>query len=136
MHVLVVQVVRGHGVGNRVARHVRRPLPRVPDHVLRVDLDGVVPELVLGHGLEPLRSLGEVRVALDPAEGVEVDAAPAAVLGRLAVGRGGRPGGVRGRGGGVVEADLLAEVEAVDGRAALEEGPVEEVAVVRHDDLF
>ena len=98
-----MQVERRDRVGDRVRRHVVRALVRVAHHILRVDLDRVVAELVPRDRLETLRALRQIRVALHPAERVEVHGAPSPKL-ALPV---------------VRDADLAAHVEAVLLRAVV-----------------
>mmetsp|Transcript_45059 Transcript_45059/g.73440 ORF Transcript_45059/g.73440 Transcript_45059/m.73440 type:complete len:1173 (-) Transcript_45059:33-3551(-) len=114
--VLHVQIVRGHGVGDRVRRHVLRPLLRELQHVLGVNLQGVVPKLCLRHRLKTLTALGQVAVSLHPIQTVDVRLLLRQPLPVVALG----------------EPQLLLHVDAVVLGPGVDVRHIEEVAVERH----
>eukprot|EP00906_Rhabdomonas_costata_P026495 RCo037720 len=119
VHVLHVQVVRRDGIGDGVARHPLGLLRGQPKHILGVDLQGVIPQLGLGNGLQAVAALGQVAVPLHPVQAVQV-------------------GPLSGHPRPLVthrKANLLSHVDAIDGRPLGEIRHVEEVAVEGDKDV-
>lgn len=118
MDVLFVEVVGRDGVGNGVGGHVYGFFVRKAQHVFGIDFDGVVSEFVLGDGLETLRALGEVGIALDPMKGVEMYAGASTVFVLNSA-----------------DPRLLIQIESVEFGPGFHKGPVEKVAVIGDDNL-
>mmetsp|Transcript_127844 Transcript_127844/g.368147 ORF Transcript_127844/g.368147 Transcript_127844/m.368147 type:complete len:254 (-) Transcript_127844:855-1616(-) len=118
--VLLVQVVRRHRVGDGVRSQLLRPFFGEGRHILGVQLDRVVLQLVPRHGLQASGPARQVGVALHPSEAVQVDDPSA---------------GVKIPALDLLDAGLFDPLHVVHLRALCDERVVKEVAVERNHDM-
>mmetsp|Transcript_5173 Transcript_5173/g.15419 ORF Transcript_5173/g.15419 Transcript_5173/m.15419 type:complete len:397 (-) Transcript_5173:1153-2343(-) len=115
-----VQVIRRDRVRDRVCRQLLRSLLRKGCHVLGVELDRVILELISGHRFQATSATRQIGVPLNPTEAIQVDDPLAHVNIALF---------------DFFDAILLFPIQVVNLCTLCHEGEIEEVPVEGHHDM-